>query len=163
MHQGAGGMILIRPARETDAEVLSTLLYQLGHPSTPEHIRRQLARFASSDSETVLVADVEGRVAGLLALQITRQFHQAPPLARIIDLCVLNSHRGRHIGQRLIKEAERIALKIGCDKLEVTASNFRKRAHQFYQRNGLEPTHRYFAKRLSSSPSLFIPVRKDRI
>lgn len=146
-------MPVIRSARPADADALSTILDQLGHPSSPEHLRRQLNRMRSSDSETVLVADVAGQAVGLLALQIAVQFHQEPPLARIVDLCVLDSHRGLNIGQRLIEHAEVIAREKGCDKLEVTASNFREAAHRFYQRNGLEPTHRYFAKQLQPPDS----------
>ena len=141
-------MYLIRLARPSDAEAIATLLCQLGHPSTPDHVRRQIARVGTNNGMVVLVAEAESRTVGVLALQICLQFHQEPPLARIVDLCVLDTHRGSHAGRSLIERAEEIAREKGCCKLEVTANNVREPAHRFYQLNGLEQTHRYFAKNL---------------
>lgn len=141
-------MLIVREAKPSDATAISTLLHQLNHPSSVEHIQHQLEGVAETHLIDVLVASSEGQVVGILALQTTPQFHQEPHLARIIDLCVLASHRGRKVGRLLIEAAEKMARNKGCFKLEVTASNFRESAHRFYQRNGLEPTHRYFAKTL---------------
>ncbi len=147
-HGGFGGMLVVREAKPTDSEAISTLLNQLRHPSSADHIQHQLESTAAKNLIDILVATSDGRVVGMLALQTTPQFHEEPPLARIIDLCVLESHRGREVGRRLVEAAENVARKKGCCKLEVTASNFRKAAHRFYQRNGLKPTHHYFAKEL---------------
>jgi ribosomal protein S18 acetylase RimI-like enzyme len=141
-------MIGIRPARESDAEAIAVLLDQLRHPSTPEHIRRQLKRIGPGANECVLVASSQGAVVGVIVLQISPQFHQEPPLARIIDLCVLAGHHGRYIGRLLFQGAEEIARQKQCFKLEVTASNDRQAAHRFYERNGMKETHRYFGKNL---------------
>jgi ribosomal protein S18 acetylase RimI-like enzyme len=141
-------MIGIRPAQEFDAEAIAVLLGQLRHPSTPEHIRRQLKRIGPGANESVLVASSQGTVLGFIVLQISPQFHQEPPLARIIDLCVLEGHHGRHIGRLLFQGAEAIARQKQCIKLEVTASNDRLTAHRFYARNGMKPTHKYFGKDL---------------
>ena len=141
-------MLVVRMANPADAEAISTLLNQLQHPSSARHIQHQLESAAATNLIDVLVASYDGQVVGILALQTTPQFHEEPPLARIIDLCVLESHRGGQVGRRLIEEAEQIARKKKCCKLEVTASNFREAAHRFYQKNGLQPTHHYFAKDL---------------
>jgi GNAT superfamily N-acetyltransferase len=141
-------MLVIRTAKPSDAQAISALLHQLQHPSSVEHIQDQLTSTAAAHPMDVLVASSDEEVVGMLVLQTTPQFHEEPPLARIIDLCVLDTHQGRQIGRRLMEKAEQLARKNGCGKLEVTAGNFRKAAHQFYQRNGLEPTHRYFAKNL---------------
>ena len=145
---GFGKMLVVRQAQPADAQAISTLLNQLQHPSSAQHIQHQLEGTAATNHIDVLVASSEGKVVGMLALQKTPQFHEEPPLARIVDLCVLESHRGSQVGRRLVEEAEKITRKNGCCKLEVTASNFRKAAHRFYQRNGLKPTHQYFAKDL---------------
>jgi GNAT superfamily N-acetyltransferase len=141
-------MIDIRPALESDASGIAVLLDQLGHPSSPQHIRQQLMRIGIDDLEAVIVAVEQDTIAGMLALQISAQFHQEPPLARIIDFCVLETHRGKGVGRQLLFTAEEIARKKKCHKLEVTSNTSRKAAHMFYQHHGLEPTHRYFAKTL---------------
>ena len=141
-------METIRQARETDADAISQLLDQLQHPSTPAYVRRQIQRIRSDDAQTVLVAVSRETVVGVLALQIVPQFHQEPPMARILDLCVRNTHRRMQFGRQLLDAAEKIARQAGCCRMEVTASNFRQGAHQFYARNGLDQTHHYFCKPL---------------
>jgi GNAT superfamily N-acetyltransferase len=143
-------MEFIRNAEMTDAEAISLLLEQLQHPSTPEHVRRQIRRVDANDAEAVFVAVDNEAVVGLLAVQVAVQFHQEPPTARIIDLCVLDTHRRMQFGRMLLEAAEQFARKAGCCRMEVTASNFRLGAHQFYARNGLDQTHRYFCMELTS-------------
>jgi PhnO protein len=141
----------IRDAVTADAEAISELLAQLQHPSSPEHIRQQIERIQCDDTEMAWVAvDREREVVGLLALQITTQFHQEAPVARILDLCVRDTHRHRQFGRKLLMTAQTFAQKSGCCRIEVTANNFRQGAHQFYTRNGLVQTHRYFCKALSN-------------
>lgn len=141
-------MLHIRPARKADAGAIAILLDDLGHPSSADHVRRQLDRIRSDADETVLVAEKASTVAGVLALQIVPQFHQEPPLARIVDLCVLESFRGKGVGRQLVARAEDIARRKHCHKLEVTSNNIRKDAHRFYLKYGLAATHHYFAKQL---------------
>jgi PhnO protein len=140
-------MMEVRPAEAKDAEAISCLLGQLGHPSTPRHVQLQLGSIPKNGMDA-LVAVHCGKVVGALVLQITTQFHQEGPLARIIDLCVSDVNRGSGAGRRLFSEAERVARAKGCAKLEVTANNIRSSAHRFYGRNGMEQTHLYFAKTL---------------
>jgi GNAT superfamily N-acetyltransferase len=139
----------IRNADVTDAEAIALLLGQLQHPSTPEHVRRQIRRIEAGDTEAVFVALDNEAVVGVLAVQLAVQFHQEPPVARILDLCVLDSHRRMRFGRMLLDAAEQFAHTAGCCRMEVTASNFRLEAHQFYARNGLDQTHRYFCKKLN--------------
>jgi GNAT superfamily N-acetyltransferase len=143
-------MEFIRNADVADAEAIALLLEQLQHPSTPEHIRRQIGRISANDTEAVFVAVDNETVVGVIAVQAVIQFHQEAPMARILDLCVLDTHRRMQFGRMLLDAAERFARKAGCCRMEVTASNFRLGAHQFYSRNGLDQTHRYFCKALTS-------------
>lgn len=77
----------------TDAEAIALLLEQRQHPSTPEHVRRQIRRIEASHTEAVFVALDNEAVVGVLAVQVAVQFHQEPPVVRILDLCVLDTHR----------------------------------------------------------------------
>jgi GNAT superfamily N-acetyltransferase len=142
-------MELIRNANVSDAEAISLLLEQLRHPSSPEYVRRQIDRIETNDAEAVFVAVDNDVVVGVLAIQVAVQFHQEPALARILDLCVLDTHRRMQFGRMLLEAAEGFARTAGCCRMEVTASNFRMEAHQFYARYGLDQTHRYFCKELT--------------
>ena len=142
-------MDTIREATFDDVEAISELLEQLQHPSSTAHLRRQLERIHASEFERVWVAeDSWAGVVGILALQIFPQFHQEPPTARIMDLCVRDGHRHRQFGRRLFEVAQRFAYRHGCGRIEVTANNSRRGAHQFYARNGFVQTHRYFSRSL---------------
>lgn len=139
----------IRYAREADAEAISTLLRQLQHPSSPDYLQDRIQQITADESQCVLVAaDAKEKVVGVLSLQMTDQFHEEPPVARILDLCILESQRGKNIGRQLFNRAEEIAKEYGCCRLEVTADNFRLGAHQFYALLSMDQTHRYFAKKI---------------
>jgi N-acetylglutamate synthase-like GNAT family acetyltransferase len=141
--------MMIREAGKADAEAISGLLEQLEHPSSPKHVRRQIERIQSDNTEKAWVAvDQTGMVVGLLALQITPQFHDEPQVARVLDLCIRDTHRHQQFGRQLLMTAQAFAQNNGCCRIEVTANNFRQGAHQFYTRNGLVQTHRYFCKAL---------------
>ena len=145
----------IRKATVTDAEAISELLEQLQHPSSISHVRRKIERIQCVGAESVWVAeDSTAGVVGVLALQITSQFHQEPPVARILDLCVRDTHRHKRFGRQLLQIAEKYAQRNGCCRIELTANNFRQGAHQFYTRNGLVQTHRYFCKSIN-------PIHRD--
>ena len=108
-------MSSIRSARAADADAISILLGQLQHPSSPDFLRRRIQQAANDDREYVLVAVTEtDQVVGVLALQLADQFHEAPQVARILDLCILESQRGQNYGRQLFSKAEEIAKKRGC-------------------------------------------------
>ena len=141
-------MCKIRIAVEQDAEALSLLLHQLRHPFSAKEIRDQLEKINAEGALTVLVAEADNEVCGVLALQISLQLHEKAMLARIVDLCVRDTRRGKGVGRKLVAAAEILAREKNCRKLEVTANNFREPAHRFYQQSGMISTHRYFAKPL---------------
>lgn len=141
----------IRQATPSDAEAISQLLDQLQHPSTPHYLSQRIAKAQPSELEHIQVAVDQGRVVGVMALQITEPFHQEPPTARILDLCIMDTHRRMQYGRLLLDHAESIARDAGCIRVEVTSNNFRQDAHQFYARTGYDQTHRYFCKSLDSA------------
>jgi ribosomal protein S18 acetylase RimI-like enzyme len=138
--------ISIRQATVSDAEDIATLLGQLGHPGEIDFIKKQIMKFRANDNGVVWVAVSSQQVVGFLVLLIYSTFHHQKPVARLLDLCVLESHRRAHIGELLVEEAVSLAKKKSCSKLEVSCQNFRKDAHKFYDRMGFEQTHHYFAK-----------------
>ncbi len=138
--------VTIRPAAEADAAAAAALLGELGYAADPETVRERIRRFAAMPSETVLVAEEESCVLGLVALHRTERFHLPGPGLRIVALCVTEAARGRGVGRALLGEAESLARRTGCGEIEVSSNNRRTSAHAFYRALGFAETHRIFDK-----------------
>lgn len=97
--------------------------------------------FLKQDGSHSLVAELGGEVVGCLNLRLEKQIHHVGPIAEIMELAVKEECRGGGLGQALVDEAKRIARAKGCLQLEVCCSLQRTRAHDFYRRQGLLPSH----------------------
>lgn len=64
---------------------------------------------------------------------------KAKPLLNIHDIAVIESHRGRGIGRRLIEAAEAIAIERGCCKLTLEVLEGNARAIGLYRKTGFDP------------------------
>jgi GNAT superfamily N-acetyltransferase len=125
----------VRAARPGDAAALADLSGQLGYPMTPEEAAERLAAVANHPDHALLVAEVEGRIAGWIQVSESRVF-ETPSQAEIAGLVVDEAARGRGIGRRLAAAAEHWARARGCRALRVRTNVVRERAHAFYRREG---------------------------
>jgi GNAT superfamily N-acetyltransferase len=141
--------LTIREAEPDDAEGIAVLLGQLGYPTQPAAIGPRLERLRIV-GDRVVVALVEGAVAGLAHLQASPTIHHERPVAKIGALVVDESRRREGIGRALVEEMEAEARRRGCVLLFLTTAARRGDAHDFYRRVGLEETGKRFAKRLDS-------------
>jgi ribosomal protein S18 acetylase RimI-like enzyme len=82
------------------------------------------------------VADADGNLLGLVAVHV-EPFIQLPgSCGRIVALVVSDQARRQGIATRLMTAAESFAVEQGCVRFEVTSSNYRAEAHEFYERRG---------------------------
>ncbi|MEV4217351.1 GNAT family N-acetyltransferase [Nonomuraea sp. NPDC049725] len=125
--------------RESSDEVLAAfgrLLPQLS--SSAEALDHEsLTRLLRSDTTTVLVARVDGRIAGTLTLC-------AVPLptgmrARIEDVVVDEEARGRGVAAALVSRAVELAREAGARTVDLTSRPAREAANRLYQRAGFHP------------------------
>jgi GNAT superfamily N-acetyltransferase len=137
----------LREARADDAEALVGLIAQLGFAVDSAGVADRLARLAKL-GEPVLVAKRDGHLVGMLDWHVMATIHRPRPVGRIVALVVDDRARGCGVGTALVREAERRMLAAGCEKMEVTSNLVLKRAHQFYERSGLERSSYRFAKDL---------------
>ncbi|WP_256922703.1 GNAT family N-acetyltransferase, partial [Klebsiella pneumoniae] len=75
--------------------------------------------------------------------------HENRLWALISALVIEESSRGSGIGQQLLHAAERLARDKQCAHIELSSSEKRIRAHQFYENNGYKEVRKRFVKHLS--------------
>lgn len=138
----------IRDAGPADAEAVAALLTQLGYPSGVSDVEERLDRLRIV-GDRVVVAEADGKVAGLAHLQVTPALERERPAARIGALVVDEAFRGRGIGRALLDVLEGEARLRGCELIYLTTSEGRDDAHAFYERVGLKRDGRRYARTLS--------------
>jgi GNAT superfamily N-acetyltransferase len=140
-HRGARAPTL-RGARPTDAPEVCRLLAGLGYPAETPVVRERLDSFDGA-RDHVLVAELGGRIVGVLALSLTPRFAEPGMFSRITALAVDASARRRGVGRRLIAEAERIAAANGSTLMQVNSGRRPERAaaHAFYVSLGYADQH----------------------
>jgi GNAT superfamily N-acetyltransferase len=139
--------LTIRDAQAADSEAIANLLGQLGYPAEPDAIEARLERLRIV-GDRVVVAEVDGRVAGLAQLHVSPSLEYDRPAAKLAALVVDESRRGEGIGRALVEEMEAEARARGCVLLFLTTAARREDAHAFYERVGLQETGKRFAKEL---------------
>ncbi|WP_373271354.1 GNAT family N-acetyltransferase, partial [Klebsiella pneumoniae] len=96
-----------------------------------------------------LVAEAENTVCGVVVINFILPVHENRLWALISALVIEESSRGSGIGQQLLHAAERLARDKQCAHIELSSSEKRIRAHQFYENNGYKEVRKRFVKHLS--------------
>jgi len=143
------GRIRIRRAGPDDAGDVALLLTQLGYPATVEDARRRIVDLATEPGVSILIAERDGRVAGLATLHVRRVLHDDAPRGQLTALVVAEWARQQGVGRALVQQVEKLAARAGAGQLVVTTANHRTDAHEFYSRLEYSWTGRRYAKPLS--------------
>jgi GNAT superfamily N-acetyltransferase len=130
---------VIRKARFEDAPALAALTTQLGYPSTPEEIAARLRDVLARPEGAVLVAEVDGAVAGWIQVVGVHSI-ETEPHALISGLVVHEARRSLGLGAALVRAAAEWAAGHDYRTLRVRSNIVRERAHAFYERLGFERT-----------------------
>lgn len=117
-------------------EAFARLIPQLSK-SSPPPTATELAEMVSSDASDVLIARVDGRVAGTLTLVTFR----IPTGVRawIEDVVVDDAARGHGVGDALNRFALDLARQKGAKTVDLTSRPSREAANRLYQRIGFQP------------------------
>jgi GNAT superfamily N-acetyltransferase len=128
--------VAIRSAELTDAARIAELLTELGYPADADTVRDRLTYWLPDQASRVLVADLDGRVAGCISLHAIPYLEHTGRWLRIESLVVEVGSRRGGAGRALVGAAERVARQWGCLLIEVTSKRSRSDAHAFYRRLG---------------------------
>lgn len=127
----------IRPAKPEDILYLRLLSCQLGYQCTDEEFARRWAICAKELIQEVLVADTSDSVVGMVHV-VRAPTLEADPKAEIRAVVVDENHRGKGIGEALIRAAFAWAKDQGLAAVRLRMNVVREDAHRFYLRIGFE-------------------------
>lgn len=136
----------IRRIAASDVPTAAALLAELGYPTSDTSLAERLDAIAADPDDVVLVAEEAGNILGLVSVHSFAMIHRPGRLGRITALVVAASARRRGLGAQLLDAAENHLLANGCVKLEVTSSEHRSSAYDFYAAHGYQEERTRFTK-----------------
>ncbi|MFI6515116.1 GNAT family N-acetyltransferase [Spirillospora sp. NPDC050679] len=108
----------------------------------PEAYLRAFAAIERDPNNTVLVAELDGTIAGTFQLTyIPGLTYTGGERAQIEGVRVAAEQRGRGIGQIMINWAIDQARARGCRVVQLTTDRQRPESVRFYQKMGFRPSH----------------------
>jgi N-acetylglutamate synthase-like GNAT family acetyltransferase len=116
--------MLIRAFRQADLPTARELLRQLGYEIGGVELSRRLARALAAPDHRIVIAEHDGRVAGLMHVFV-RPALEKPCEAVVQALVVDEAMRGRGIGQALMRDAEAWAAARGLASVALHTRNAR--------------------------------------
>jgi len=138
----------IREAADGDAPPLAGLLGDLGYPADARDLPRRLTRLGERGTAVAFVAEIEGRVVGVVTAHAFASIHAERDVAWLTTLVVAQDARHQGVGRALVAAAEGWARTHQCQRLSVTTALHRDDAHAFYDRLGYQHSGRRYTKAL---------------
>jgi len=134
--------IVIRQAQKEDVEVLYSLIVALAeHHDQRTFLKASvdtLARdgFVGAPLFGAILADDRGHIVGFASFTWNYSIWLGGKYMNIDDVFVKESHRGLHIGERLMLEAKEICVGAGSRRLRWEVQPDNQSAIRFYERLG---------------------------
>jgi len=139
---------VIRGARVGDSHDVARLLELLGYPCSRDEAAERIVTVLSDPRQQLLLAERDGHVCGLIALNMVYSVAHGANLARITALVVDDTCQREGIGRRLLREVESLSRNEGISRIEVTSGPQRHDAHTFYRECGYSEGSLRFVKLL---------------
>lgn len=99
--------------------------------------KKQKNDYHISDSNAIfVVAKTEGKVIGLVQLDIITDVFKGIKYGYINSVCTDFNYRNMGVGDKMIKECTKIAINNNCNYIELTSSDSKVIAHKLYYKNG---------------------------
>lgn len=143
---GAGAWV--RQADAGDAADVAGLLEALGYPCSRGEAAERIALVQADRRQVLLLAEADGRVQGLVAIETLYSVAHGAELGRITALVVAPGCERRGIGRLLLREVEQRCRQTGIARIEATSNAQRGGAHAFYRACGYADGSVRFVKRL---------------
>lgn len=140
--------MVIRRYEPADDAAVAALLIEMGYSTSPQSAGRFAADFVARGDTSLLVATIDGEIAGLIATCLVPRLDEARLSCRITDLVVATSRRRQGIGRSLVQAAEASARTAGATRLDLSTGDWRSDAHAFYESMGFTDNARALTRHL---------------
>jgi len=132
----------------TDAEIADCydVMAEL-RPHVPRERFLPLVKSMHAEGYRLACIREGGRVVAVAGYRLSTNLFYGRNLY-VDDLVTADSERSKGHGKALLDWLKRLALESGCDAFHLDSGVQRKRAHQFYLREGLELSSYHFSTRL---------------
>ena len=127
--------MIVRDARPADVSAVHRLIGQLADAPDEAAFRGRFERVLATDDHRIVVAEVEGKVVGVLHM-FERPALEKPREAIVQALVVDSEARSSGVGEALMREAEAWAQQRKLSSVSLYSRADRERAHAFYERIG---------------------------
>jgi ribosomal protein S18 acetylase RimI-like enzyme len=127
--------MIVRDARPADVSAVHRLIDQLADAPDEAAFRARFENVLASDDHRIIVAEVEGKVVGVLHM-FERPALEKPCEAVVQALVVDREARSGGVGEALMREAEAWAQSRKLPSVSLYSRADRERAHAFYERIG---------------------------
>jgi GNAT superfamily N-acetyltransferase len=102
-----------------------------------------------TDGSYLLVAELGGRIVGMLQLFTFRHFqHRGGRCAEIESMHIVEDQASTGVGGQLLDYAVSRAKDLGCYRVQLTSNAKRDDAHRVYEDHGFKATHKGFKQYL---------------
>lgn len=132
----------------TDAEIAACyeVMAEL-RPQVPRERFLPLVKSMHADGYRLACIRADGRVVAVAGYRISTNLFYGRNLY-VDDLVTAGSERSKGHGRTLLDWLKQLARDAGCDAFHLDSGVQRKRAHEFYLREGLELSSYHFSTRL---------------
>lgn len=144
-------MVTVRRAEPRDADAVLALMAALGRPAVAEDPEPQRSVFLDHltyDDATVLVAEIDGEVAGAASLWFRPRLSWTTLEAWIPDLYVAERFRRQGAARALLDACAAAARRRGCHRLTLESGHQREPAHTLYEEYGFVHAGRQYTLQL---------------
>ncbi len=128
--------VFVREAGIDDSPSLAMLMSELGYETSPAEMEQRMRTVLNNPDYATFLAEVAGRICGLIGTAVHPSLEHNDPSGRIIALVVSSQGRRRGIGKALIKAAENHFENKGISRISLTTRFTRTDAHLFYEALG---------------------------
>ena len=162
-------MFAIRNACESDIPTILQLIRELADyerllhevVATEERLRENL--FGRRRHAEVLLAEVEGKIAGFALFFHNYSTFLGRPGIYLEDLFVLPEYRRKGIGKAFFRQLARLAVARGCGRFEWSVLNWNEPALKFYRSLGAVPMSDWIVQRVTGEALVRLADEADNL
>ncbi|MFZ1946381.1 MAG: GNAT family N-acetyltransferase [bacterium] len=142
--------VSVRDARIEEAAAVAQLIRELAATlsETSPVTEAYVAGYMSSPGCTILLAETQGQIVGLLSYSLRPDLYHAGVSCLIEELVVKKDMRRQGAGAALLTELLSRLAQTDCAEVSVTVMPDNKEALRFYRRHGLEEEAVFLEKHL---------------